>query len=654
MSSTTTTLNTSSMRLTFDDEFNSFSSSPTGANGATWMTDGAGSYGGPTQGRDLNSAGQAVYYSDASVGYNPYSLSNGTLSITAVPSSVVGGNADGLPYDSGWMNTSTSFSQEYGVFEMNAQLPSGQGMWPAFWLMPENGSWPPEIDVTEQLGSTPGVDYTSIHSNDLPSFNAESVGTTVGSTSTSFHTYGVDWEPDYTTFYYDGQQVYKEATPSDINVPMYMIANLGVGSATGWGGAADGSSTGTMNIDWIRAYASANTVKVSGDAAITGNTPSSATAATTSSAATVAASSTSSTSPSAPTTGYPQSPTSSSTVTGPPTTGSTSSSGSTTSYPQSATSSSTATGTTSSTGSTTSSPQSTNPSSTAASSQVTLTGWGQTASRGDGTYSVTGSGSGGTITLGRGNQTVNLTGSMNHLSLGNGNSSVTMAGDSNVIVAGSGMDTINMGASYGTLSVAGGASGTTSVTATGYGVSVTETGRGNMNVSGLTGAAKVTLGDGSQIVFLGGSGNSVTVGAGNSTIRGGIGQDTVTAGAGNSSISVTGYNNVLQAGAGNSTLNGGSGNDTFILAAAGQGTDTINGFSTTNSDVIDLTKALGGLSIKADLSNLGSYLTAKTAGGNTTLMVNTGGHGGTAQAVAVLDGVSTSVTNLVSHHSLKV
>lgn len=627
MSSTTTTLNTSSMRLTFDDEFNSFSSSPTGANGATWMTDGAGSYGGATEGRDLNSAGQEVYYSDASVGYNPYSVSNGTLSITAVPSSVVGGNAEGLPYESGLMNTSTSFSQEYGVFEMNAEMPSGQGMWPAFWLMPENGSWPPEIDVTEQVGATPGVDYTSIHSNDLSSFDAESVGTTVGSTSTSFHTYAVDWEPNYTTFYYDGQQVYKEATPSDIDVPMYMIANLGVGSSTGWGGAADGSSTGTMLIDWIRAYASANTVSVSGTAAITsGTTTMTTTAATTSSTTTTAAS-----------------------------TDSTSSSGSTTSYPQSASSSSTATGTTSSTGSTTSYLQSANASSTATSSQVTLTGWGETASRGDGTYSVTGSGSGGTITLGSGNQTVNLTGSMNHLTLGDGNSSITMAGNSNVIVAGSGVDTINMGDSYGMVSIAGAASGTTSITATGYGVSVTETGPGNMNVSGLTGAAKVTLGDGSQIVFLGGSGNSVTVGAGNSTIQGGIGQDTVTAGAGNSSISVTGYNNVLQAGAGNSTLNGGSGNDTFVLNAVGKGTDTINGFSTTNSDVIDLTKALGGLGIKADLSNLGSYLTAKTSGGNTTLMVDTAGrHGGTVQAVAVLEGVSTSVTNLISHHSLKV
>jgi Ca2+-binding RTX toxin-like protein len=77
----------------------------------------------------------------------------------------------------------------------------------------------------------------------------------VADTSAGFHTYGVDWEPDFITWYVDGQQVFQTATPADMNKPMYMIANLAVGGD--WPGSPDGSTTfpATMQIDYIRAYA---------------------------------------------------------------------------------------------------------------------------------------------------------------------------------------------------------------------------------------------------------------------------------------------------------------------------------------------------------------------------------------------------------------
>jgi endoglucanase len=74
---------------------------------------------------------------------------------------------------------------------------------------------------------------------------------TPGNIYTAYHTYGADWEADYTTFYIDGQQVYRVATPSDMNKPMYMLANLAVGGS--WAGSATGE-TGQMKIDYIRAY----------------------------------------------------------------------------------------------------------------------------------------------------------------------------------------------------------------------------------------------------------------------------------------------------------------------------------------------------------------------------------------------------------------
>jgi beta-glucanase (GH16 family) len=79
-------------------------------------------------------------------------------------------------------------------------------------------------------------------------------GTAVADMSTGYHTYGVDWEADYITFYFDGQAVYKTATPSDMHGPMYMIANLAAGGY--WPGDVTPGSVGQMNIDYIRAYAS--------------------------------------------------------------------------------------------------------------------------------------------------------------------------------------------------------------------------------------------------------------------------------------------------------------------------------------------------------------------------------------------------------------
>jgi hypothetical protein len=101
-------------------------------------------------------------------------------------------------------------------------------------------------------------------------------------------------------------------------------------------------------------------------------------------------------------------------------------------------------------------------------------------------------------------------------------------------------------------------------------------------------------------------------------------------------------------------LNGGTGNDTFYLNGAGQGLDTITGFSPTNSDILDLSRTLANAQSTVDLTNVGNFITAVASGGNTTLYVDdTGGHG-TASAFAVLDGVTTTVAQLVANNDLKL
>jgi len=238
------TLQLSDYKLTFD-ALDPFTSSPDGSTG--WQTT---FYFG---GRSLSSNGEQEYYSDPSAGMNPFDMQNGILDITAAP----GDNPAHLPYNSGLITTEGSFSQTYGYFEMRAKLPEGQGMWPAFWLLPTDKSWPPEIDVMEAFGAPNGHGEggaDQVHYGAISSDGSQSGGnwaTVPSDIYADYHTYGVDWQRDYITWYFDGQQVGQMATPSDMNKPMYMLANLAVGG--NWPGAPAGES-GHMDIDYIHAY----------------------------------------------------------------------------------------------------------------------------------------------------------------------------------------------------------------------------------------------------------------------------------------------------------------------------------------------------------------------------------------------------------------
>ena len=234
--------------LTFADNFNSLSSSPSGTN-TTWQS----SYGwGGIYDRSLPQNHETEYYSDSSTGVNPFSVNNGILSITAAPAApgtVPSGY--GLTYTSGVLTTAQSFAQTYGYFEVRAELPSGSGFWPAFWLMPEQGT--SELDVMEQFGANP----TTIYNTAWTGSGSSATGSTsqVATAATAFHTYGVDWELDKITWYIDGVKVASAATPADMHTPMYMILNLAVGGAGQWAGSVDGTSSATYNIDYVRAYA---------------------------------------------------------------------------------------------------------------------------------------------------------------------------------------------------------------------------------------------------------------------------------------------------------------------------------------------------------------------------------------------------------------
>jgi beta-glucanase (GH16 family) len=239
------------LALTFADEFDTFR----WFNGRTgvWRT----TYGDGTQQgldrRSLPTNGELELYVDQSVlGLNPFTLRDGTLEITASPTPPeLKPRLNNYQYLSGIITTQPSFAQTYGYFEIRAKLPKGKGLWPAFWLLPADQTWPPEIDVLEVLGDNMNKLYTTEHHGKEQSNGRD---TMVPDMSADFHTYAVDWRPDTITWYFDGRQVYRAPTPPDMHKPMFLIANLGVGGY--WPGVPDQSTQFPAKyvIDYIRAY----------------------------------------------------------------------------------------------------------------------------------------------------------------------------------------------------------------------------------------------------------------------------------------------------------------------------------------------------------------------------------------------------------------
>jgi Ca2+-binding RTX toxin-like protein len=277
-------INRSSLTLSFSDEFNALSLY---SKGGTWRTEYGN--GGPGTVASRTLVGESEVYMDADwagtgkkpLGVNPFAINDGVLTITAAPASAeVQKYTDGHTYTSGLLTSKFTFAQEYGYFEIRAALPSGQGFWPAFWLLPTDSSWPPELDVFEMLGKDPNVLYMTSH--DIQNGKHTFVQDRAVLDTTQFHTYGVDWNGDRIVYYIDGQEVARQTTPETMKKEMYMLVNLAVGGQGSWGGGADATTgTGEMKVDYVRAYRTADTVSATVNGKQTLYTPTSTPATTT-------------------------------------------------------------------------------------------------------------------------------------------------------------------------------------------------------------------------------------------------------------------------------------------------------------------------------------------------------------------------------------
>jgi beta-glucanase (GH16 family) len=142
----------------------------------------------------------------------------------------------------------------YGRFEMRARLPGTQGIWPAFWLLPQDGSWPPEIDIMEFLGHDPTRVYGTNHwpLPGQPGISANETHSFVGPNfMNTYNTFRCDWWPDRIEFFVNDTlyATHRTAVPQ---VPMFVILNTAVGGT--WPGNPNASTVfpQQFKVDWVR------------------------------------------------------------------------------------------------------------------------------------------------------------------------------------------------------------------------------------------------------------------------------------------------------------------------------------------------------------------------------------------------------------------
>ena len=180
---------------------------------------------------------------------------------------------EGKTYTSARLWTNNIFSQTYGRFEARIKLPLGNGLWPAFWLLPDNttyGTWAAngEIDIMEARGRIPEEASGAIHYGGQWPNNTYTSGVyqfPSGQTINEFHVYAIEWEDNQIRWYINDELYYQTSDwysengeyPAPFNTNFYIILNLAVGGVFDGGILPDASIFSDdvlMQIDYVRVF----------------------------------------------------------------------------------------------------------------------------------------------------------------------------------------------------------------------------------------------------------------------------------------------------------------------------------------------------------------------------------------------------------------
>ncbi len=198
-------------------------------------------------------------------------VSGGNLVITSRAESF-----GGAGFTSGRITTKNKQTFLYGRVEMRARIPTGGGMWPAFWMLPQDavyGVWAAsgEIDIMEAANSTTSVGGTIHYGGSWPNNTYSGGSYSLGGANFAddFHIYAIEWEPDAIRWYVDGvlyytrtsSQWYSDGAPTNPRAPFdqdfYIVLNAAVGgNYTGCtsSGCITASFPQQFLVDYVRVY----------------------------------------------------------------------------------------------------------------------------------------------------------------------------------------------------------------------------------------------------------------------------------------------------------------------------------------------------------------------------------------------------------------
>ena len=198
------------------------------------------------------------YYTDRT---ENVTVQNGVLIITAKKEAL-----NGAAYTSARITSKGKFEQAYGRFEARIKLPSGQGIWPAFWLLGSNCDqvdWPQcgEIDIMEIRGQEPTKIHGTVHGPGYSGAGGITKSYTLENDrfDTGFHVFGIEWTPEYINYYVD-DVLYNQITRADVtgqwvfNKPFYIIINLAVGGTFVGDPNSETTFSQNMLVDYVRVY----------------------------------------------------------------------------------------------------------------------------------------------------------------------------------------------------------------------------------------------------------------------------------------------------------------------------------------------------------------------------------------------------------------
>ena len=189
-------------------------------------------------------------------------VSDGVLTLSAIREDTEGGDGLRYPFSSGMVSTgpasyqgTAGFAFTYGYVEMRARVPSGNGLWPSFWMLPIDFESKPEIDIMQVLGYDPTRLRVHVHTVDATgAVESQGFGSIGLDLAEDWHVYGLWWTDDEIVWYLDGAEVWRFGGADVPSEPMYLVANLAVGGD--YAGPPDPATVfpAIYQIDFIRIW----------------------------------------------------------------------------------------------------------------------------------------------------------------------------------------------------------------------------------------------------------------------------------------------------------------------------------------------------------------------------------------------------------------